>query len=121
MSSWHTNMLLELLKPSREGQLYNISQRRYNSVKAILIGITYLSLFFCQLWLLQFLRGANRENKVDVAINNAGFDLMESLEEFLVNEIKAQIETTLFGTARLMQAVISMTRNREVGYCTNGQ
>ena len=48
MSDRHTNILLELLKLSREGHLSNISQRRNDNVKAILIGITYLSLFFYQ-------------------------------------------------------------------------
>jgi short-subunit dehydrogenase len=60
------------------------------------------------------------KKKVDVAVNNAGFDLMVPLEEISVDEIKAQFETTFFGNAGLMQAVISMMRNREVGYCTNG-
>jgi hypothetical protein len=44
---------------------------------------------------------------------------MEPLEEISVDETKAQFETTFFGTARLMQAVISMMRNRDVSYCTN--
>ena len=40
---------------------------------------------------------------IDVVVNNAGYDLMGALEETLLDELKGQFETNLFGPVRLMR------------------
>ena len=52
-------------------------------------------------------RIAKEKGRIDVVINNAGYDLMGALEETSIHEIKAQFETNFFGPVRAMQAVIS--------------
>jgi NAD(P)-dependent dehydrogenase (short-subunit alcohol dehydrogenase family) len=51
-------------------------------------------------------RIANEKGRIDVVINNAGYDLMGALEETSMEEIKAQFETNFFGAVRVMKAVI---------------
>jgi NADP-dependent 3-hydroxy acid dehydrogenase YdfG len=45
-------------------------------------------------------RIANEKNRIDVVINNAGYDLMGALEETSIDEINAQFETNFFGAVR---------------------
>ena len=65
------------------------------------------------------IEGINRiseeKERIDVAVNNAGYDLMGPLEETLMDEIKAQFETNFFGTTRVMQAVIPVMRKQRSG------
>jgi NAD(P)-dependent dehydrogenase (short-subunit alcohol dehydrogenase family) len=57
-------------------------------------------------------RIANEKGRIDVVINNAGYDLMGALEETSIEEIKAQFETNFFGAVRMMQAVMPMMRKQ---------
>ena len=43
------------------------------------------------------------KDRIDVVVNNAGYDLMGALEDTSLDEIKAQFETNLFGAVRVMQ------------------
>ena len=52
------------------------------------------------------------KDRIDVVVNNAGYDLMGALEETSMDEIKAQFETNIFGPLRIMQAVIPMMRKQ---------
>ena len=47
------------------------------------------------------------KDRIDVVVNNAGYDLMGALEDTSLDEIKAQFETNLFGAVRVMQSVIT--------------
>src|SRR6476661_348646 len=60
-------------------------------------------------------RIANEKGRIDVVINNAGYDLMGALEETSIDEIKAQFETNFFGAVRVMEAVIPIMRRQEGG------
>ena len=61
-------------------------------------------------------RISERKGRIDVVVNNAGFDLMGPLEETSMNEVKAQFETNFFGTVRVMQAIIPiMEKTEEAG------
>jgi short-subunit dehydrogenase len=52
-----------------------------------------------------------KENgRIDVLVNNAGFDLFGSLEELTIEEIKGQFETNFFGAARVTKSVIPTMR-----------
>jgi NAD(P)-dependent dehydrogenase (short-subunit alcohol dehydrogenase family) len=53
-------------------------------------------------------RVLNESERIDVLVNNAGFDLTGPLEETSMDEIKGQFETNLFGAIRTMQAVIPL-------------
>ena len=64
-------------------------------------------------------RIANEKGRIDVVINNAGYDLMGALEETSIEEIKAQFETNFFGAVRVMKAVIPMMRKQGGGTIVN--
>jgi NAD(P)-dependent dehydrogenase (short-subunit alcohol dehydrogenase family) len=64
-------------------------------------------------------RIAKEKDRIDVVINNAGYDLMGALEETSIDEIKAQFETNFFGAIRVMQAVIPIMRKQRSGKIVN--
>ena len=64
-------------------------------------------------------RIAKEKDRIDVVVNNAGYDLMGALEETSMDEIKAQFETNFFGAVRVMQAVIPMMRKQGGGIIVN--
>jgi NAD(P)-dependent dehydrogenase (short-subunit alcohol dehydrogenase family) len=56
------------------------------------------------------------ENKrIDVLVNNAGYGLFGSLEDTLIEEIKAQFETNFFGVIRVTQQVLPVMRKQNSG------
>jgi len=57
-----------------------------------------------------------KENeRIDVLVNNAGFDMFGSLEELTIDEIRAQFETNFFGVVRATKAVIPTMRKQGSG------
>ena len=61
-----------------------------------------------------------RENgRIDILINNAGYDLFGSLEELSLDEIKQQFETNVFGVIRATKAVIPKMRKQGNGTIVN--
>ena len=64
-------------------------------------------------------RIVNEKDRIDVVVNNAGYDLMGALEETSMDEMKAQFETNFFGAVRVMQAVIPIMRNQRGGKIVN--
>ena len=54
--------------------------------------------------------------RIDVLVNNAGFDVFGPLEELSIDEIKQQFETNFFGVVRATKAVIPIMRKQ--GSCT---
>jgi NAD(P)-dependent dehydrogenase (short-subunit alcohol dehydrogenase family) len=64
-------------------------------------------------------RIAKEKDRIDVVVNNAGYDLMGALEETSMDEIKGQFETNFFGAVRVMQAVIPMMRKQGGGIIVN--
>ena len=64
-------------------------------------------------------RIVSEKNRIDIAVNNAGYDLMGALEETSMDDIKAQFETNLFGAVRVMKAVIPIMRKQKAGRIVN--
>jgi NAD(P)-dependent dehydrogenase (short-subunit alcohol dehydrogenase family) len=61
-----------------------------------------------------------KENgRIDVLVNNAGYDLFGSLEELTIDEIKGQFETNFFGVIRACKAVIPTMRKQGNGTIVN--
>jgi NADP-dependent 3-hydroxy acid dehydrogenase YdfG len=62
---------------------------------------------------------SEEKGRIDVVVNNAGYDLIGPLEETSMDEIKAQFETNFSGTIRVMQAVIPLMRKQKDGRIVN--
>jgi NADP-dependent 3-hydroxy acid dehydrogenase YdfG len=60
-------------------------------------------------------RISEEKERIDVVVNNAGYDFIGPLEETLTDEIKAHFETNFFGTIRVMQTVIPLIRKQKRG------
>jgi len=61
-----------------------------------------------------------KENgRIDVLVNNAGFDLFGSLEELTIEEIKGQFETNFSGVVRAIKTVIPTMRKQGNGTIIN--
>jgi NAD(P)-dependent dehydrogenase (short-subunit alcohol dehydrogenase family) len=61
-----------------------------------------------------------KENgRIDVLVNNAGYDLFGPLEESSLEEIKQQFETNFFGVVRTTKAVIPIMRKQGNGTIVN--
>lgn len=58
-------------------------------------------------------------DRIDVLVNNAGFDVFGSLEDLTIDEIKEQFETNFFGIVRTTKAVIPTMRKQGSGTIIN--
>jgi NADP-dependent 3-hydroxy acid dehydrogenase YdfG len=54
--------------------------------------------------------------KIDVLINNAGYGHIGAIEELTENEVRAQMETNVFGLLWLTQAIIPIMRDQNSGH-----
>jgi NAD(P)-dependent dehydrogenase (short-subunit alcohol dehydrogenase family) len=61
----------------------------------------------------------DRAGRIDVLINNAGYELAGALEEITPDESRAQFETNLFGVARMVQTVLPHMRRQRGGRIVN--
>src|SRR5690606_5555469 len=60
-----------------------------------------------------------KENRIDVLINNAGAGITGALEEIPTSEIKRNFETNLFGPIEVIKAVLPQMRNQKSGLIIN--
>jgi NADP-dependent 3-hydroxy acid dehydrogenase YdfG len=60
-----------------------------------------------------------KDSRIDVLVNNAGYALIGAFEENSMEEIKTQFETNFFGAIRVMQKVIPIMRKQRSGKIVN--
>lgn len=60
-----------------------------------------------------------KENRIDVLVNNAGYGSYGSVEDVPLDEAKYQFEVNIFGLARLCQEVLPQMREQKSGKIIN--
>jgi short-subunit dehydrogenase len=60
-----------------------------------------------------------KQERIDVLVNNAGYGLNGAFEDLAIDEIKAQYETNVFGLIRTTQAVLPIMRRQKSGTIVN--
>jgi NAD(P)-dependent dehydrogenase (short-subunit alcohol dehydrogenase family) len=61
----------------------------------------------------------SKEGRLDVLVNNAGYELAGAFEEVSLDEAKAQFETNFFGVIRMIKAVLPLMRRQGHGQIIN--
>jgi NAD(P)-dependent dehydrogenase (short-subunit alcohol dehydrogenase family) len=62
---------------------------------------------------------AVKQKRIDVVVNNAGYGSTGAVEDFSIDEIKAQFETNFFGIIRVIQNVLPIMRKQRSGVIVN--
>ena len=57
--------------------------------------------------------------RIDVLVNNAGYELAGALEEVTLDEARAQLETNFFGVVKMVKAVLPLMRQQKQGRIIN--
>ena len=60
-----------------------------------------------------------KEGKIDVLVNNAGYGSYGAVEDIPIEEVKRQFEVNIFGLARITQLVLPKMREQKSGRIVN--
>lgn len=61
----------------------------------------------------------NKEGRIDVLVNNAGYGSYGAVEDVLMEEARRQVEVNVFGLARMVQLVVPSMRKNKSGRIVN--
>jgi short-subunit dehydrogenase len=61
----------------------------------------------------------DESSRIDVLVNNAGYDVMGAVEDISIDDFKSQFETNLFGVIRVTKEVLPIMRNQREGNIIN--
>jgi short-subunit dehydrogenase len=64
-------------------------------------------------------RIADEKDRIDVVVNNAGYDLTGAIEEISLDQMRAQFETNFFGAVKVMKSIIPKMRKQRSGKIVN--
>jgi len=87
--------------PTERAKAFELLPMDVNSDESVEQGIQ---------WILE------REGRLDVVVNNAGYGLAGAVEDTTIEEAKAQFETNFFGVVRTCRAVLPVMRKQGYGY-----
>ena len=62
---------------------------------------------------------ADKQGRIDLVVNNAGYGSTGAVEDFSIDEIKAQFDTNYFGAIRVIQSVLPLMRKQRTGIIVN--
>ncbi|MDX2076185.1 MAG: SDR family oxidoreductase [bacterium] len=60
-----------------------------------------------------------KTGRIDVVINNAGYDLYGAFEDMTLDEFSAQMDTNFWGTVRVTQVILPIMRQQKSGKIIN--
>ncbi len=61
----------------------------------------------------------DESSRIDVLVNNAGYDVMGAVDDISIDGFKSQFETNLFGVIRVTNEVLPIMRNQREGNIIN--
>ena len=61
----------------------------------------------------------DESSRIDVLVNNAGYDVMGAVDDISIDGFKSQFETNLFGVIRVTKEVLPIMRNQREGNIIN--
>lgn len=61
-------------------------------------------------------QAVDRFGRIDVLVNNAGYGTIGAIEEFSLEEIRAQMETNFFGAVAVTKAILPLMRQQGSGH-----
>lgn len=113
-SGWLTFAGIRNLESAGAKELWEVKKRENLLLEILPLDVT------SQLSVEEAVQMAvNKAGRIDVLVNNAGFGYFGPVEEFSVDEVKAQYETNVFGVLRVIKSVAPVMRQQKSGSIIN--
>lgn len=95
----------------KEEQANSFSQENNHNGLGILLDVTQTEKISFALQ-----KAIEKFGRIDVLINNAGYGTIGAIEEFSLEEIRAQMETNFFGAVAVTKAILPILRKQGSGH-----
>lgn len=95
----------------KEEQANEFSQQHKDSAAGVVLDVTQTENIPAA-----FQRAIEKFGKIDVLVNNAGYGTLGAIEEFSMEEIRAQMETNFFGAIAMTKAALPIMRQQGSGH-----